>query len=98
MPLKYFADYLRGGYYPFANGDINQYIQQVVNATIEIDIPQYADITVSTARKLKRLLAIIDQSAPFKPNMSQIDGQLEVSRNNIADLCAYLEKAGLKSL
>lgn len=27
--------------------------------------------------------------------MSQIGGQLEVSRNNIADLCAYLEKAGL---
>lgn len=97
FPLKYFADYLQRGYYPFANGDINQYIQQVVNATIEIDIPQYADLTVSTARKLKRLLAIIAQSAPFKPNMSQIGGQLEVSRNNIADLCAYLEKAGLIS-
>ena len=41
------------------------------------------------------LLAIIAQSAPFKPNMSQIGGQLEVSRNNIADLCTYLEKAGL---
>ena len=74
---------------------IGMYIQQVVNATIETDIPQYADLTVSTARKLKRLLAIIAQSAPFKPNMSQIGGQLEVSRNKIADLCAYLEKAGL---
>lgn len=79
----------------FSDGDIRMYIQQVVNATIETDIPQYADLTVSTARKLKRLLAIIAQSAPFKPNMSQIGGQLEVSRNNVADLCAYLEKAGL---
>lgn len=97
LPLKYFADYLQRGYYPFANDDIYQYIQQVVNATIETDIPQYADLSVSTARKLKRLLAIIAQSAPFKPNMSQIGGQLEVSRNNVADLCAYLEKAGLIS-
>lgn len=95
LPLEHFADYLQRGYYPFSNGDIRMYIQQVVNATIETDIPQYADLTVSTARKLKRLLAIIAQSAPFKPNMSQIGGQLEVSRNNIADLCAYLEKAGL---
>lgn len=95
LPLQHFADYLQRGYYPFANGDINQYIQQVVNATIEMDIPQYADLSVSTARKLKRLLAIIAQSAPFKPNMTQIGGQLEVSRNNIADLCTYLEKAGL---
>ena len=60
-----------------------------------MDILQYADLSVSTARKLKRLLAIIAQSAPFKPNMSQIGGQLEISRNNVADLCAYLEKAGL---
>ncbi len=97
LPLKYFADYLQRGYYPFSDNDINQYIQQVVNATIETDIPQYADLSISTARKLKRLLAIIAQSAPFKPNMSQIGGQLEVSRNNVADLCAYLEKAGLIS-
>lgn len=97
LPLQYFADYLERGYYPFANGDINRYVQQVVNATIETDIPQYADLSVSTARKLKRLLAIIAQSAPFKPNMTQIGAQLEVSRNNIADLCTYLEKAGLIS-
>lgn len=97
LPLKYFANYLQRGYYPFSDNDINQYIQQVINATIETDIPQYADLSVSTARKLKRLLAIIAQSAPFKPNMSQIGGQLEVSRNNVSDLCAYLEKAGLVS-
>lgn len=98
LPLKYFDGYLQRGYYPFADGDISQYIQQVVNATIDTDIPQYADITISTARKLKRLLAIIAQSAPFKPNFSQIGGQLEISRNNVADLCAYLEKAGLIGL
>lgn len=96
LPLQHFADYLHRGYYPFrADNNIERYIQQVVNATIETDIPQYADMTVATARKLKRLLAIIAQSVPFKPNMTQIGGQLEVSRNNVADLCAYLEKAGL---
>lgn len=95
LPLQYFSEYLQRGYYPFSNDDIRQYIQQVVNATIDTDIPQYADLSIATARKLKRLLAIIAQSAPFKPNMSQIGGQLEISRNNVADLCAYLEKAGL---
>lgn len=94
-PLQYFSDYLQRGYYPFSNGDIYQYIQQVVNATIETDIPQYADLSAATSRKLKRLLAIIAQSAPFKPNMTQIGSQIEVSRNNIADLCVYLEKAGM---
>lgn len=95
LPLQHFADYLQRGYYPFSDGDICRYIQQVVNATIDTDIPQFADLSISTARKLKRLLAIVAQSAPFKPNMSQIGGQLEISRNNVADLCAYLERAGL---
>lgn len=30
--------------------------------------------------------------------MTQIGGQLEVSRNNVSDLCVYLEKAGLIGL
>lgn len=96
LPLQYFADYLKHGYYPFGtDNDIDRYVQQVVNATLETDIPQYADLSVATARKLKQLLAIIAQSAPFKPNMSQIGGQLKVSRNSIANLCALLEKSGL---
>lgn len=96
LPLQHFSDYLKRGYYPFGDDDdIEKYIRQVVNATIETDIPQYAELSVAATRKLKRLLAIIAQSAPFKPNMTQIGAQLGVSRNSIADLCVLLEKSGL---
>lgn len=97
LPLEFFHDYLQKGYYPFSDNNFEQYIMQVVNTTIEVDIPQYADLTVATTRKLKQLLAIVAKSAPFKPNFTQIGGQLEVSRNNVADLCAWIEKAGLIS-
>ena len=95
LPLQHFTDYLKRGYYPFRDDNIERYIMQMVNTTLEVDIAQYADLTPATIRKLKRLLAIIAQAAPFKPNFTQLGGQLEVSRNNIADLCAWLEKAGL---
>ena len=95
LPLQHFPDYLKRGYYPFRDNNFERYIMNVVNTTLEVDIAQYADLTPATIRKLKRLLAIIAQAAPFKPNFTQIGGQLEVSRNNIADLCAWLEKAGL---
>ena len=95
LPLQHFADYLKRGYYPFSDDNFERYIMQVVNTTLEVDIAQYADLTPATIRKLKRLLGIIAQAAPFKPNFTQIGGQLEVSRNSIADLCAWLEKAGL---
>ena len=95
LPLQHFSDYLQRGYYPFRDNNFERYIMNMVNTTLDVDIAQYADLTPATIRKLKRLLAIIAQAAPFKPNFTQIGGQLEVSRNNIADLCAWLEKAGL---
>ncbi len=94
-PLAYFGDYLKRGYYPFAlNADFDIRMRQVVNQTLETDIPLFADINISTARKLKQLLSIISRSVPFKPNMSSIAAALGASRNNIADYNLYLEEAG----
>lgn len=95
LPLKFFKDYLQRGYYPFRDKNYESYLMQTINATIDVDIPQYADLSIATTRKLKRLLVIIAMSAPFKPNFTQIGSQLEVSRNNVADLCAWIERAGL---
>jgi len=95
-PLPLFADYLKKGYYPFAKeDDFGLKLQQVVNQTLEVDIPTYAEMNVATGRKLKQLLAIVAQSAPFKPNMSKIAEMLKISRNNIADYLLYMEEAGM---
>jgi uncharacterized protein len=95
-PLPLFNDYLKRGYYPFAQEeDFSIKLQQIVNQTLEIDIPTYAEMNVSTGRKLKQLLAIVAQSVPFKPNMSKIAEMLNISRNNIADYLLYMEEAGM---
>lgn len=95
-PLPLFADYLKKGYYPFAKeDDFGLKLQQVVNQTLEVDIPTYAEMNIATGRKLKQLLAIVAQSVPFKPNMSKIAEMLKISRNNIADYLLYMEEAGM---
>lgn len=95
-PLPLFSDYLKRGYYPFAlEDDFDLRLQQVVNQTLETDIPIYADMNVSTGRKLKQLLAIVAESVPFKPNMSKIAEMLNISRNNIGDYLLYMEEAGM---
>lgn len=94
-PLQFFPDYLKQGYYPFSPENQGIHIQQIVNLALESDIPQYAGMNVSTGRKLKRLLAIIAKSVPFKPNISSIAAALGVSRNSVADYCLYIEEAGL---
>lgn len=95
-PLPLFADYLKYGYYPFAKeDDFDLRLQQVINQTLEIDIPIYVGMNVATGRKLKQLLAIVAESAPFKPNMSKIAEILNISRNNVADYLFYIEEAGM---
>lgn len=96
LPLPLFKDYLKSGYYPFAlEEDFEIRLTQIINQTLEVDIPIYADMNVSTGRKLKQLLSIISNSAPFKPNMTKIAQMLSASRNNIADYCLYIEEAGM---
>ncbi|HPW66532.1 MAG TPA: AAA family ATPase [Salinivirgaceae bacterium] len=95
-PLPLFNEYLQRGYYPFGLEDeINLRLGQIIVQTLESDIPQYANLNVGTSRKLKRLLSIIAESVPFKPNFSKISKMINVSRNSLDDYFLYMEKAGL---
>ncbi len=95
-PLPLFNDYLHRGYYPFGlENEMNFRLGQIIVQTLETDIPQYANLNVGTSRKLKRLLSIIAESVPFKPNFSKIAEIINVSRNSLDDYFLYMEKAGL---
>ncbi|MBE9469283.1 MAG: ATP-binding protein [Bacteroidetes bacterium] len=95
-PLPLFNDYIKRGYYPFGiENEINLRLGQIIVQTLETDIPQYANLNVGTSRKLKRLLSIIAESVPFKPNFSKIAEIISASRNSLDDYFSYMEKAGL---
>lgn len=96
LPLKLFKEYLREGYYPFCNekGYLIR-LNSIITQTLENDIPDFAGMNISTARKLRTLLSIIADSVPFKPNFTNIAKALDVSRNSISDFLVYLEKAGI---
>lgn len=95
-PLPLFKDYLKRGYYPFGiESEFNLRLEQVILQTLETDIPQYANLNVGTSRKLKRLLSIISESVPFKPNFTKIAEMIKVSRNSLDDYFLFMEKAGL---
>ena len=95
-PLPLFHDYLQKGYYPFAgDSDFDIRLRQVINQSMEVDIPQYANMNASTGRKLKKLLAVIAQSVPFKPVMDSLATIIGVSRNVLPDYFLYMEQAGM---
>ncbi len=95
-PLPLFNDYLRKGYFPFCNlAAYEMRLQQVITQTLEVDIPQYAGMNVATSRKFKKLLSLISTMVPFKPNISNLSVELNVSRNDLPDYLIYLEMAGM---
>ena len=95
-PLPFFRQYLKDGYYPFSKeGAFRSRLDQIVTQTLETDIPQYARLSVSTGRKLRRLMGIVAQSAPFKPDYSSIANAIGVSRNVLPDYFLYMERAGM---
>ena len=95
-PLLHFKKYLTTGYYPFfKEDDFNYRLNSAINAVLEIDIPKYLELKVSTIDKLKQLMQIIAESSPFKPNISKIAELLEISRNVLPNYLAYLDRAGL---
>ena len=95
-PLPLFAQYLREGYYPFSlEGYLLQRLQQVIRLTMEVDIPQYANMTPATGRKLRRMLGIIASNVPYKPEATSLANEIKVSRNEIPTYLMYMEKAGM---
>ena len=96
-PLVYFKEYLKSGYYPFflESDDYAIRLKSVLKQVVEFDVPTFAKMNVSSSAKLKKLLYVIAQSVPFKPNFSVLERELAISRNALPDYFMYLEKAQL---
>ncbi len=95
-PLAHFKEYLSKGYFPFfKEDDYYQRLENVINQTMEIDIPTYARMNVSAVRKLKQLLYVISRSVPFKPNFAEIGRAISADRGTVADYMVYMEKSKL---
>ncbi|MFA6636499.1 MAG: AAA family ATPase [Candidatus Omnitrophota bacterium] len=96
--LKFFKDYLIGGYYPFFTEGPGTYLSKVLNI---IEKVLYEDIAVTGNIKkthifvLKKILWLIATSVPFKVNISKMSRELGISKEYIYIYLEYLEKAAL---
>lgn len=100
-PLHYFEDYLDYGYYPFYienKKSFHQKLSEMILTVLEVDIPQYASIPVSNSVLLKKLLAVISNSVPFKPNMNAISERTGISLNTMKNYLKLLNDAQLLQL
>lgn len=101
-PMPAFRKYLKRGYFPFSAGDqpdsFHQKLNQVINTVMEVDLQIAEDYSAANTIKMKKLLGVIAESAPFEPNISKIAGQLGMGRDTVKTYLNNLEQARLLNL
>jgi predicted AAA+ superfamily ATPase len=101
-PLPLFRKYLHHGYLPlFLEGapqEVPLRLSQIINTVIEADLGYIEDYHAGTAFKVKKLLGVLAESVPFKPNIAALARKLDVSRDSIYAWLSHLENARLLNL
>lgn len=97
-PFMYFSDYLKIGYYPYyleGVGDYSMRLEETVLVILEQELPMLRGIEPAYIPKIKQLLSIIAQSAPFVPNITKLSERIGINRQTFITYITYLEQANL---
>jgi len=97
-PLPAFQKYLEIGYLPIIAEGEDVYLmklKQVINTIVDVDLAYIASYNSGTAIKVKKLLGVIAESAPFKPNIASLARKLDLSRDSVYQYIFQLKDAKL---
>lgn len=97
-PLKIFEEYLQYGYYPFFKEGETEFqirLKQTVNHLLDSDLPSVENIDFNAIHYLRKLIAILAEIVPYKPNILKLSQQVGVSRETLLRYLYLLEKADL---
>ena len=101
-PMPAFRKYLKRGYFPFSSADhpdsFHQKLNQVINTVMEVDLQITEDYSAANTIKMKKLLGVIAESAPFEPNISKIASRLGMGRDTVKTYFNNLDQARLLNL
>lgn len=97
-PLQHFNAYLETGYYPFSFEMKELYynqLEEVINLILEIELPLLRGVDISYIPRLKQLLLIIAESAPFTPNVQKMSEHIGINRATLVAYLHYLQETHL---
>ena len=99
-PQQYMESYLHHGYYPsyLENRNFNEELLRVMNMALEVDVLIIKQIDVPYLNKIRKLLYLIMENAPYVPNVSTLSEQIETSRATTMNYLGYMQRARLINL
>jgi hypothetical protein len=100
-PIKLFGEYLQYGYYPFFKEGEPEFqirLKQTVNHLLDSDLPSVEKIDFNAVHYLRKLISILAEIVPYKPNIVKLSQQVGVSRETLVRYLYLLERADLLML
>ena len=100
-PQAMFEQYLRAGYYPFFDGEEEEYysrIENVVSFIIDQELTQFCGVDSANTRKIKALMLFLAENVPYEVNIAKLATYLELNKQTVLAYLSYLQRAELLHL
>lgn len=101
-PLPLFREYLLRGYLPFTHEDNGTHylarLLRIIDTSISNDLAFIQNYSSAHAVKIKKLMGVVAESAPFEPNISALAQKLRLGRDTVNVFLHHLEQACLLNL
>ena len=100
-PQPLFEEYLRAGYYPFYDGDEQEYysrIENVVSFIIDQEMTQLCGVDPAYTRKLKAMMLFLANNMPYDVNIAKLASYLELNKNTVLSYLSSMQRAELLHL
>ena len=100
-PQPLFEEYLKVGYFPFYDGDEEEYysrIENVIDFIVGQELPQFCGVDPANTRKVKALIQFLADSVPYELNIAKLSARLELNKNTVLSYINSLGRAELLML
>lgn len=100
-PQSLFEEYLRVGYFPFFDGNEEEYysrIENVIDFIVDQELPLFCGIEPSNTRKIKAMIQFLADSHPFELNIAKLSARLELNKHTVLGYINSLGRAELLQL
>ncbi len=97
-PIALFVDYMEYGSLPFYRDSRTKYherLHNVINMTLDYDLPSVTPTDYSHVIKIKLLLKIVSDLVPYKPNITKLAAQTGIDRKTVLKYLDLLHRSGL---
>lgn len=100
-PQPLFEAYLKAGYYPFFDGDEDDYqsrIENVVNFIIDQEMTEFCGVDPANTRKLKAMMMFLCNNVPYEVNIAKLAAYLELNKATVLSYLSGMSRAELLHL